>query len=68
MEEVITYTILISVVGIVLVLILRELDIFTGDVIDSVANVPSKLGSSVANGFTSLFGWLWKSKSSTELP
>jgi len=62
LETLILYIVMISVVGIVVILVLKELDIFTSDLTDTLAAIPSKLGKGIVSGASAiwnfLFGWI----------
>lgn len=60
-ETLLLYIAMISIVGIVLILVLKELDIFTGDLTDTIGSLPQKLGSGLGKGLGALvgYGWLW---------
>lgn len=63
-ETLIIWIALISVVGVVFIMVLRELDVVGGDLIDKIAAIPQKvLGSIVAVPlmiFKAIGGW-WSS-------
>lgn len=57
-ETLVTYALLISVVGIVLILILRELDVFTSDIFGTIASIPTKIGQGLVGGVSAVWNFV----------
>jgi len=54
-ESIVIWVVLVSVVGIVVIMILQELDIFTSDVTSTVTSIPQKIGASVGGFFSGIW-------------
>jgi hypothetical protein len=59
------YAILIAIAAIASILLLKQFDIAFGDILDSIASVPGKIGGSIGSGIKGLFSWFPSSSSTT---